>query len=307
MLRFWILFSFIFSYITCDSQIIQGKVLGENNIPIENALVVAVDYEISTRTTKLGEFSFTTEFKQTVKIKISAVGYETFLGTVNPTENQTIVTLNKSHIDIEEVVVVSNYKGLLQKNNVTHIEVRKIAELKSIPTINLGEALATIPGVYQTSTGNGISKPVIRGLQGTRVVTLLNGLRIENQQWGADHGLGLTETGIGNIELIKGPASLIYGSGAMAGVVNLIEDKDASKGEIDGYLNLRGYSNTLGFRSEAGVKGTSDNGFIWAFNGAMESHADYLDGDGRTMGNTRFNTQNFKGGIGLQKKYKKQK
>jgi iron complex outermembrane recepter protein len=72
---------------------------------------------------------------------------------------------------------------------------------------------------------------------------------------------------------------------------------------VDGYVNLRGYSNNLGLRSEVGVKGAEENGFVWSMNGALESHADYIDGDGRTMGNTRFNTQNLKAGVGLQKKW----
>lgn len=290
MLRFWILFSFIFTYITCDSQIIQGKVLGENNTPIENALVVAVDYEISTRTTKMGEFSFSSEFKQVVKIKISAIGYETFLGTVNPTENQTIVTLNKSHIDIEEVVVVSNYKGLLQKNNVTHIEVRKIAELKSIPTINLGEALATIPGVYQTSTGNGISKPVIRGLQGTRVVTLLNGLRIENQQWGGDHGMGVSELGIGSVEVIKGPASVLYGADALGGVLYLIDEPFAKQNHHEINASTQFSSNTVGTNNQLSYKISKKN---WRLStaGLYANHADFQLPNSRYAQNSRFNEQ----------------
>jgi iron complex outermembrane recepter protein len=284
---------------------IKGKVLDKNsNSPLPGVSVFVAELNRGVVTDLEGNFIISSLPDRNITITFSFIGYSTIVKTVkvNSTSKDLVIALEESMTNIDEIVVSGVYV-MSKESSPISIEKVELVDVLKMPSPSLMTALARTPGVNEISLGPGISKPVIRGLSFSRVLSVYQGGRFENQQWGADHGLGLTETGIGNIELIKGPASLIYGSGAMAGVVNLIEEKDAIKGEIDGYLNLRGYSNTLGLRSEAGVKGTTDQGFIWSFNGAMESHADYLDGDGRTMGNTRFNTQNFKGGVGLQKKW----
>lgn len=284
---------------------IKGKVLDKNsNSPLPGVSVFIAEFNRGVVTDFDGNFIISSLPERNISLKFSYIGYSTIIKSVKAGQlsKDLVIELEEAVTNIDEVVVSGVYV-MSKESSPISIEKVELVDVLKMPSPSLMTALARTPGVNEISLGPGISKPVIRGLSFSRVLSVYQGGRFENQQWGADHGLGLTETGIGNIELIKGPASLIYGSGAMAGVVNLIEDKDAVQGEIDGYLNLRGYSNTLGFRSEAGLKGTSDNGFIWSFNGAMESHADYLDGDGRTMGNTRFNTQNFKGGIGLQKKW----
>ena len=64
-----------------------------------------------------------------------------------------------------------------------------------------------------------------------RVVTYLNGARVENQQWGGDHGLGFTDLGLGKVELIKGPASIMFGADALAGALYFVDDSYVSSGQ----------------------------------------------------------------------------
>lgn len=82
--------------------------------------------------------------------------------------------------------------------------------------------MAKQPGISQITTGSGISKPVIRGLGYNRVVIVNDGIRQEGQQWGDEHGIEMDEFSINKIEILKGPASLSYGSDAIAGVINMI-------------------------------------------------------------------------------------
>jgi iron complex outermembrane recepter protein len=283
---------------------LQGKVVDKsNNLPLPGVTVFIAELNRGVVTDLEGNFNLTALPERNITLKFSFVGYSTIVKTFKPgSVSGLLIQLEEAFTSIDEVVVSGAYV-MSKESSPISIEKVDIVDILKMPSPSLMSALARTPGVNEISLGPGISKPVIRGLSFSRVLSVYQGGRFENQQWGADHGLGLTETGIGNVELIKGPASLIYGSGAMAGVVNLIEERDAAIGDIDGYVNLRGYSNTLGLRSEVGVKGAAENGFVWSFNGALESHADYIDGDGRTMGNTRFNTQNFKTGVGLQKKW----
>ena len=83
-------------------------------------------------------------------------------------------------------------------------------------------AVRGIPGLSAVTTGPNVSKPFIRGLGYNRVLTLYNGLRQEGQQWGDEHGVEVDGYDIERVEVVKGPASLLYGSDAVAGVVNLL-------------------------------------------------------------------------------------
>jgi iron complex outermembrane recepter protein len=284
---------------------LSGRVVDKNtNQPIPGASVFVPELNRGTITDLDGNFILADLPKKQITIKISFIGYASSVQTVKvDAVNRAInIQLEEAITNIDEVVVSGAYV-MSKESSPINIEKINKGQILKMPSPSLMTAIARTPGVSEISLGPGISKPVIRGLSFSRVLSLYQGARFENQQWGADHGLGLTETGIGDIELIKGPASLIYGSGAMAGVVNLIEDKDAEDGQIEGDVNFRAFSNSLGVRSEAGVKGANQNGFFWSFRGAAESHADYLDGNGETVANTRFNTQNIKAGAGIRKNW----
>ena len=91
------------------------------------------------------------------------------------------------------------------------------------PSTNLIDALTRIPGVSQITTGPSISKPVIRGLGYNRIVTLDDGIKQQGQQWGDEHGIEIDQFKSDRVEVLRGAASLIYGSDALGGVINLLE------------------------------------------------------------------------------------
>lgn len=258
--------------------------------------VVITDHE--------GQFSISSLPEKTLTIQFSFVGYMTVIEKIDQAafEKILVIQMEETTTTIDEVVVSGAYV-MSRENSPISIEKINRDELLKMPSPSLMTSLSRIPGINEVSLGPGIGKPVIRGLSFSRVLSVYQGARFENQQWGADHGLGLNETGISSVEIIKGPASIIYGSGAMAGVIHLIEEPDAIVGKIEGDLHLRALSNTLGIRSEAGIKGAGQKGLFWSFRGAQESHADYKSGDKQTIGNSRFNTNNFKGSLGLQKEW----
>ena len=96
------------------------------------------------------------------------------------------------------------------------------AELRRAQGAAVGDALEQLPGVRSLSMTTGIGKPVIRGLTHNRIVTLDNGQRSETQQWGHDHSPNVETANAEQIEVIKGPASVLYGSDALGGVVNIV-------------------------------------------------------------------------------------
>ena len=282
---------------------LRGKVIdGVTGEPLVGVSLYIPELSKGTMTDVNGNFRLSALPERRLTLQFSYLGYSTEIRQVNPGDEgvDLVVEMKESALLFDEVVVSAAY--VMSKES-SPIVIEKIGkdDLLRTPAPSLMSALTSVPGVNEISLGPGISKPVIRGLSFSRVLSLYQGARFENQQWGADHGLGMNETGIASVELIKGPASIIYGSGAMAGVVNLIEESDAAAGQITGDVNARGYSNSLGWRGEAGIRGATEGGFTWSLRGAMENHADYMDGNGNAVGNTRFNTENIKAGIGYQK------
>ncbi|SHM60385.1 iron complex outermembrane recepter protein [Cyclobacterium lianum] len=293
------------SLVQAQNLSVSGTITdAETSIPIPGVTVYLPELSRGTATDDQGHFTLEKLPGRNMPLQFSYLGYATVLYKINPAElsGPLAIAMDPATTTVDEVVVSGVYVMGKESSPISIEKINKGAILKN-PSPSLMTALAKTPGVSEVSLGPGISKPVIRGLSFSRVLSVYQGARFENQQWGADHGLGLTETGLAGVEIIKGPASIIYGSGAMAGVVNLIEEPDATAGEIDGDVNLRFYGNSLGRRFESGVKGAAANGVFWSLRGAMESHADYLDGSGRAVGNTRFNTKNLKAGLGLRKKW----
>src|SRR5690606_137687 len=161
----------------------------------------------------------------------------------------------------------------------------------------LADGVAAIPGVSQLSTGTSIGKPVIRGLSGNRVLVYSQGVRLENQQFGDEHGLGLSDSGVESVEVIKGPSSLLYGSDALGGVMYFNPEKFAQANSIKSDLETRFFSNTLGNSTSAGIRGSSEN---WKYlaRASYASHADYQTPDRQRVTNSRYNETDLKAGIG---------
>lgn len=135
------------------------------------------------------------------------------------------------------------------------------SEMKETGGGTLSDAISRLPGISQLTTG-GISKPVIRGLYGNRLQVNIAGLRLEDQQWEDEHGLGLSQIGAERVEFIKGPSALLFGSDAMAGVINIVDEKFESYTSKENLnqsnklhnFNLSLFSNTYGISSSYGFK-----------------------------------------------------
>lgn len=123
---------------------------------------------------------------------------------------------------------------------------------------SVGDALEGLPGVRSMSMSPGIGKPVIRGLSSNRVVVVDDGQRLETQQWGSDHGPNAETLGASRIEVLRGPASVLYGSDALGGVVNIVRPAPPDAIGIEPFLRFRGgsayYSNPAGLETTVGAE-----------------------------------------------------
>ena len=134
--------------------------------------------------------------------------------------------------------------------------------LKATASTNIIDAIAHQPGISQLTTGGSISKPIIRGLGYNRVVVMSEGVRQEGQQWGDEHGVEVDGSSVGSVEILKGPASLMYGSDAMAGVVILHPQPTLPLGEMLANVSTEYQTNNGLFAYNLSMAG-NQKGFVW--------------------------------------------
>ena len=174
------------------------------------------------------------------------------LAQQNVEENEELYS-----VELNEVVVSTPFKESL-RNNVLSVSKLNLSNLNYIKRQNFSVSIQEIPGVSIISTGPGISKPVIRGLSSNRVTVFNQFIRLENQQWGDEHGMGISGFGVGSVEVIKGPMSVLYGSDAIGGVLFINPDSYNTSGETEYELATIYDSNFNGFTTNVGVKGGSE-------------------------------------------------
>ncbi|MDX1277160.1 TonB-dependent receptor [Oceanihabitans sediminis] len=293
-----VLLLFLATNLTAQNNI-EGVVFdSQTNESIAYANIFIPQLEKGTTTNDDGEFIIKNLPSGNYKILISYIGFETFSKTVNiPLKENLQIALIPSFIEMKEVIISTPFHKL-QSENVMKVEQRKISDLKAKGAINLAEGITNIPGVAGVSTGISISKPVIRGLSSNRVLVYTQGIRLENQQFGDEHGLGINDAGIESVEVIKGPASLLYGSDALGGVLYINPERFALENENETNVNLQYFSNTEGLSTNVGYK-TSGEHFKFLIRGSFAEHADY-NTDSYRVTNTRFNEKDLKAALGYQ-------
>ncbi|MEY2701403.1 MAG: putative TonB-dependent outer rane hemin receptor precursor PhuR [Bacteroidota bacterium] len=290
-----------YSVVTFAQNSVFGTLKSEKNQLISNAKITVYESNCYTFSNQNGDFLLTNVPVGTCTLLFEKEGFElkseTFQMKVN--ENKKIEITLQTHAHHIDEVLVSSVFNKTQKENVMKIDHLTLKNLQGQGIVNLSEALASNPGVSQVATGNSIGKPIIRGLSGNRVLTYAQGIRLENQQFGEEHGLGLNANGLESVEIIKGPASLLYGSDAMGGVLYFNPEKYTMSGKTNMELNQIFHSNTQGSNTSFGVKSSSDSfKFLWQNN--YTTHDDYKTPSGESVVNTRFIEKDIKLGTAYE-------
>ena len=192
----------------------KGLVLDRNNIPINKVDVYLADQDILLSTKEDGTFFIESSIPYNSYIHFFKHGYSSQL-IKNQNNVLLKVVLERLHVPLDEVGVAESFNEL-GNNKLTNIEKKSLNLLESNSIV---ESVVQLNGVDMISSGLGIQKVVVRGLSGMRVVTYLNGMQINNQQWANDHGIGFTDLGLNEVELIKGASALKYGSEAIGGLL----------------------------------------------------------------------------------------
>jgi len=299
-----ILFSvFYFDMVTASAPPLKGNFNGvvkdsKTGLPIQAVSIFIADIKLGTNTNSKGEFSISNISEGVHLVEISHIGYTTIAENINIIgDTRKEFMLTESIIENNAVIVTGVTKATQLKKVPFQVSVLRKEDLQQSASTNIIDAITRKAGVSSLSTGPAISKPLIRGLGYNRVLTINDGVRQEGQQWGDEHGIEIDEASVNKIEVLKGPASLVYGSDAMAGVINIITNVPIQANTIK--MNIgSNYQTNNRLRSLYGNIAGNSNGFNWNMYGTTKAAADYQDKYDGYVFNSKFNEHNAGGYAG---------
>jgi iron complex outermembrane receptor protein len=248
---------------------LSGRVVDTTGAPLPQVRVTVLDVNRTAITDLEGRYLLPGMPKGTYGISFALVGYAPVVRrvTIGSTDVTLDVTMRPTLVELPELQVTASALATSSLTSPQPTSVLSREEIQSNRSANLGETISSLPGVRSFSTGSGIGKPVIRGLSSNRVLILADGQRLETQQWGDEHGPQVEAGEAERIEVIRGPASVLYGSDALGGVVNVITKPlpdaigrssfvggsavaaySTNNEQPDGTLSLEGATSGLGFR-----------------------------------------------------------
>ena len=282
---------------------LSGRVTDSHGTPLPGASVYIPDLKLGVVADTGGYYHFNTLPSGRYLVEAHSVGFKTLTKTAVITGTITLdFALSDAYVEESAVVVTGLSKATQIKRNPVPIVAISHDYLATNISTNAIDAIARIPGVRAVTTGPNVSKPFIRGLGYNRILTLYDGIRQEGQQWGDEHGIEVDQYGVDRVEVIKGPASLSFGSDALAGVVNLIPTQPAPEGKMIGDLTLGYQTNNKNFGGSAMLSATK-NGFEWMARISHKQAVDYQDKiDGRVFG-TAYNETDGSFSLGLHRKW----
>ncbi|GAB2525099.1 TonB-dependent receptor [Spirosoma aerophilum] len=256
-------------------------------------------------TDTLGRYKVASLPAGTHKVEARFLSYKTQTRSVRLLSGETKVdfTLEPDAAQLQEVVVTGLTTGSTVKDSpVPIMTYNKIQWLQGSST-NLVDAVGKLPGMSQITTGVGLSKPVIRGLGFNRVITVHDGVRQEDNQWGEEHALQVDEYSIDRYEIIKGSGSLLYGSDGLGGVMSLISARPPEAGTWKGQI-LTNYQSNNGMIGLSGVvEGTTQKGLFGRVRVSTKSAGNYRNQyDGRVYGSA-YREFDVNGTIGINRKW----
>jgi iron complex outermembrane receptor protein len=286
----------------------QNKISGEikeanTGLPIVGGSVYIPDLKIGAVTNKDGAYIIKDIPNGVFLVEVSYVGYASQSREINIKESSVAdFTLIPSSKEIQEVVVTGVASATERQSNPIPVSIVSQRNILQNSSTNIIDAISIAPGVSQMTSGPSISKPFIRGLGYNRVVTVNDGVRQEDQQWFDEFGIEVDEFSVNKVEILKGPASLSYGSDAMAGVINMLAAPPLPEGQIKGNI-LANYQSNNGLFAESVNLAGNNKGFIWDLRYSNKMAHDYKNKYDGYVQNSAYSESNFKALLGINRNW----
>lgn len=283
------------------SSTLKGTVtLGESGKPIHNVLVTILQLKRTIGTDEQGNY----EFQNLPPGKYDVVAHlDRVPDIVRSTEiGAGVTTTLDFRVELgglqEEVTVTATGSEQAVSSSIQSVEVIGSIDLAKRSTVSLGESLDGELGISKRSFGPGTARPVIRGFDGDRVLVLQDGNRIGGLGFeSGDHAEPINVLTVERIEVVKGPATLLYGSNAIGGVVNAVTGHDSAHKGINGYFTGIGSTNGGQAAGSGGIEYGTDKWLLWG-NGGGQRAGDYNTPIGRVR-NSFSREENVSAGFGF--------
>ena len=269
-----------------------------DNSPLVGVVITIPELSVSTTTDADGNYTITSLPRRTVTLQVSYLGHKTILRKIDLTHTaKADFVMQESNAMLNEVVVTGLTGKARRQDAPIPFSVVTADLLRGTASSNIIDALSHQPGIAQITTGSGISKPVIRGLGYNRLVVVSDGIRQEGNQWGDEHGIEVDDQAVSSAEVIKGPASLMYGSDAMAGVIILHGDPVMARDTQAASATTEYQSNNGLFSYSAAFRGNT-NGWLYQGRWSDKMAHDYHNAADRYVVGTRFRQRAAEAGTG---------
>lgn len=260
----WLLGMLCFLTLHTHSQSVElrGRVVdASTNVPIMGAVVSTHHLPYFAVTDSVGFFTLVLSGAQEAHIHIEAVGYEAYAYFIQVPAPDQLIKLTPTLLELKQVVVESSLANAEYARQAVDMLSLKQSDLEIHRSQGLAQSLSHLPGINEIKSGVAISRPTIRGLSGTRILIADLGTKQEGQQWGSDHGLEIDQFAAENVEIIKGPASLLFGSEAMGGVIHLLPPVIPDK-KWSGEVQTIGRTNNDYLASTAAIEARNKGLFV---------------------------------------------
>jgi iron complex outermembrane receptor protein len=271
--------------------------------PLMGATIYIPDLKLGAAADADGSYSIKQMPAGTYLLQVSFIGYAsqfkeiTIDGSV--TEN---FLLTESRVELNEVIITGVGSATDRKKSPINVETMNSDQILEKASTNVIDAISKVPGVSAMTSGQSISKPVIRGLGYNRVLTISDGVQLVDQAWFDEFGIEADPNAVSRYEILKGPGSLAYGSDAISGVINLIPEKPLPEGQTKGEVLMNYQTNNGLIGTTANVSGTK-NGISWGFRiGNTAAHAYQNKYDGYVL-NSQFSNFNTDARLGIHRKW----
>ena len=290
---------FLYNSNAQERSVLTGKVTDEKTgAPLPGANIHIHDINRDAVSNDSGQYKTGFIPSGNYLVEVSYIGHTSRVERVNingvTTQN---FSLNTAVVEQEGVTVTGVSTATRLKQSPQPVTVLKKAELLKISSSNIINSLTHVAGVNALTTGPAISKPFIRGLGYNRVLIVNDGVKQEGQQWGDEHGVEIDDYSVQRVEVLKGPASLMYGSDGLAGVINIQSLAPAAEGTINANV-LGEYQTNSRLRGYYGSVAGSKNGFSFNAYGSYKGAQDYKNKYDGHVFNSKFNNRNVGGMLG---------
>jgi iron complex outermembrane recepter protein len=232
-----------FSTVFAQKVRIDGRIVNVNDDGISMAHVKSVANGTQTVSDSKGYFSIEVPSSDSCMLVVSHLGYKSQMAWFESGSTDVLIVLEYASVSLNSVTITKDKEKDERTNNAANRLIIGGDFLIDQMGGSLSASLQKIPGVQSANIGSSTARPLIRGNGGYRIVVAKNGIKQEEHYWNEHQGLGIDQYAVEQIELIKGPASLLYGSDAISGVVNLINTNIPKYQGVSGLIALNGSSN----------------------------------------------------------------